>query len=260
MILDELAEHARFRVEEAKCRLPIEQLEECARSLPKGDFPFEKALRKPSLSFICEVKKASPSKGIIVEQFPYRDIAKEYEATGADAVSVLTEPKWFLGSDAYLKEIAEEATLPLLRKDFTVDLYQIYEAKTLGASAVLLICTILSDRQLRDFRETAEGLGLSALVEAHTAEEVRRAAASGASLIGVNNRDLKTFQVDLSAATSLRSLVPPEAVFVSESGLRGPEDAARAAAFGADAVLVGEAMMKAPDKAAFLASLREAAR
>ena len=151
-------------------------------------------------------------------------------------------------------------TLPLLRKDFTVDLYQIYGAKTLGASAVLLICTILSDRQLRDFRETAEGLGLSALVEAHTAEEVRRAAASGASLIGVNNRDLKNFQVDLSAAVSLRSLVPPEAVFVSESGLRGPEDAARAAAFGADAVLVGEAMMKAPDKAAFLASLREAAR
>ena len=256
MILDELAEHARFRVEEAKCRLPIEQLEECARSLPKGDFPFEKALRKPSLSFICEVKKASPSKGIIVEQFPYRDIAKEYEAAGADAVSVLTEPKWFLGSDAYLKEIAEEVTLPLLRKDFTVDLYQIYEAKTLGASAVLLICTILSDRQLRDFRETAEGLGLSALVEAHDDAEVDRALAAGARILGVNNRNLKTFTVDTENSRRLRARIPQDVLFVSESGVKTAEDVSGLAAIGADAVLIGETLMRAPDKTAKLRELK----
>lgn len=260
MILDDLAAQAQRRVALAQAQVPYEQLLAQARALPAGTaFPFLRALRRPGLSFICEVKKASPSKGLIAPLFPYLDIARDYEAGGAAAVSVLTEPRWFLGSDRYLQEIAGAVQLPLLRKDFTVSPYMVAQAKLLGASAVLLICAILTDRQLRDWRELAESLGMSALVEAHDEAEIRRALASGANIVGVNNRNLKDFTVDTRAAQKLRALVPPQVLFVSESGVRGPAEIAQARQMGADAVLVGEALMRAPDRRRTLADWREQA-
>ena len=255
-ILDELADYARVRTEEAKERISAEEMRRRAESLPKGDFPFEQALKKEGISFICECKKASPSKGLIAPDFPYLEIAKAYETAGADAISVLTEPKWFLGSDQYLREIAAEVSIPCLRKDFTVDPYMIYEAKVLGASAVLLICSILSEEQLKEYCEIADTLGLSALVEAHDEEEIRMALRSGARIIGVNNRNLKDFSVDTENSRRLREMVPSEVLFVSESGVRTPEDVAKLREIGVDAVLIGETLMRAEDKKAKLAELR----
>ena len=216
-ILNELAAYAEVRVADAKKRIPLDEIKRQAEALPKGDFPFEKALRRPGISFICECKKASPSKGLIAPDFPYLDIAKQYEAAGADCISVLTEPKWFLGSDAYLKEIAEAVSVPCIRKDFTVDEYMIYEAKILGASAVLLICSILSEGQIRAYIGICDRLGMSALVEAHDAEEVQMAVRAGARIIGVNNRNLKDFSVDTGNSIRLRELVPKDVVFVSKA-------------------------------------------
>jgi indole-3-glycerol phosphate synthase/phosphoribosylanthranilate isomerase len=258
-ILEELAAYARERVAEAKKHIPEEEMKRLAEALPKGDFPFEKALRKPGISFICECKKASPSKGLIAPVFPYLDIAKQYEAAGADCISVLTEPKWFLGSDAYLREITEAVSVPCIRKDFTVNRYMIYEAKVLGASAVLLICSILSEEQIREYIGICDVLGLSALVEAHNAEEIHKAVRAGARIIGVNNRNLKDFSVDTGNSARLRELVPDDVVFVSESGVTGPKDIAKLRAAGVDAVLVGEALMRTEDKTAMLRSMREAA-
>lgn len=255
-ILDQLADYARQRVEEAKRQTPLAEIKRQALALPKGDFRFEKALAKPGLSFICECKKASPSKGLIAADFPYLQIAKEYEAAGADAISVLTEPKWFLGSDRYLEEIASAVSTPCLRKDFTVDDYMIYQAKLLGASAVLLICAILDDAQLREYLALCEDLGLSALVEAHDEAEVDRALNAGARILGVNNRDLKNFTVDTENSRRLRARIPEDVLFVSESGVRTAEDVARLAAIGADAVLIGETLMRAPDKTAKLRELK----
>ena len=255
-ILDQLADYARQRVEEAKRQTPLAEIKRQALALPKGDFRFEKALAKPGLSFICECKKASPSKGLIAADFPYLQIAKEYEAAGADAISVLTEPKWFLGSDRYLEEIASAVSTPCLRKDFTVDDYMIYEAKLLGASAVLLLCAILDDAQLREYLALCDGLGLSALVEAHDEAEVDRALNAGARILGVNNRDLKNFTVDTENSRRLRARIPEDVLFVSESGVRTAEDVARLAAIGADAVLIGETLMRAPDKTAKLRELK----
>lgn len=194
--------------------------------MPKGDYRFETALKKPGISFICECKKASPSKGLIAPEFPYLEIAKAYEAAGADCISVLTEPRWFLGSERYLQEIAEAVEIPCLRKDFTVDEYMIYEAKLLGASAVLLICSILNEEELRYYMAVCEELGLSALVEAHDAEEVLMALRTGARIIGVNNRNLKDFTVNTDNSKKLREMIPPEVIFVSESGVKGSEDVA----------------------------------
>ena len=255
-ILDQLAEHARQRVEAAKQTLPLAEIKRQALSLPKGDFRFEKALAKPGLAFICECKKASPSKGLIAPEFPYLQIAKEYEAAGADAISVLTEPKWFLGSDAYLQEIAAAVPTPCLRKDFTVDNYMIYQAKVLGASAVLLICSILPEAQIRESIALCDDLGLSALVEAHDEAEVETALRAGARIIGVNNRNLKDFTVDTANSARLRQLIPADVLFVSESGVRTAEDVAALRKIGADAVLIGETLMRAPDKKAKLAELR----
>lgn len=255
-ILDQLADYARQRVETAKQTVPLAEIKQQALALPKGDFRFEKALEKPGLSFICECKKASPSKGLIAADFPYLQIAKEYEAAGADAISVLTEPKWFLGSDRYLKEIASAVSTPCLRKDFTVDDYMIYEAKLLGASAVLLLCAILDDAQLREYLALCDGLGLSALVEAHDEAEVDRALNAGARILGVNNRDLKNFTVDTENSRRLRARIPEDVLFVSESGVRTAEDVARLAAIGADAVLIGETLMRARDKTAKLRELK----
>lgn len=257
-ILDELAAHARERVAAAKRKKPLEVIRRQALSLPKGDFAFENAMKKPGVSFVCECKKASPSKGIIAPDFPYLEIAKEYEAAGADGISVLTEPKWFLGSDRYLQEIALSVSLPCLRKDFTVDAYMIYEAKLLGASAVLLICSLLGEEPLREYIGLCDELGLSALVEAHDGEEVGMALRAGARMIGVNNRNLRDFSVDTDLSRRLRALIPSDVVFVSESGVRTAEDIRKLRETGADAVLVGETLMRAPDKAAKLAQLRGA--
>ena len=257
-ILDQLADYARERVATAKSSRPLEDVKREALSLPKGDFAFEKALKKPGLSFICECKKASPSKGIIAEDFPYLEIAKEYEAAGADCISVLTEPKWFLGSDTYLKEITSTVSTPCIRKDFTVDEYMIYEAKILGASAVLLICSILSEEQIKEYIGICDELRLSALVETHDEEEVAMAVRAGARIIGVNNRNLKDFSVDTGNSVRLKQLVGDDVIFVSESGVKDADDVAALKKAGVDAVLVGEALMRAEDKKAMLESFRSA--
>ena len=255
-ILDALADHARERVAAAKKSVSPEQMRAAAQALPRGDFSFEKALRAPGVSFICECKKASPSKGLIAPEFPYLDIAREYEAAGADAVSVLTEPKWFLGRDEYLAQIAAAVKIPCLRKDFVVDEYMIDQAKTLGAAAVLLICAILDEPHLRDYIARCDELGLSALAEAHDEAEIETALRAGARIIGVNNRNLKDFSVDTGNSGRLRSLVPDGVLFVAESGVSTAADVAALRAAGVDAVLIGEALMRAPDKRAKLAELR----
>lgn len=258
MILDEIAEKTRERMAAARLQVSLEEMKRRAEALDSNTgFPFEKTLRADKdVAFICEAKKASPSKGVIAEDFPYLQIAKDYEAAGAAAISVLTEPFWFQGSDDYLKEIAAAVSIPVLRKDFTVDEYMIYEAKVLGASAVLLICAILDTETIRRYIGIADSLGLSALVEAHDEEEVRSALAAGARIIGVNNRDLKTFTVDIGNSARYRRLVPEEILFVSESGIRTAQDIQRLRENGTDAVLIGETLMRSEDKAAELQKLR----
>ena len=255
-ILDLLAAHAKERCEAAKEYISLEELKKLAAATKKGDFAFERALRNPGTSFICECKKASPSKGLIAPDFPYLKIAKEYEQAGADCISVLTEPKWFFGSDEYLREIAAEVKIPCLRKDFTVDEYMIYEAKLLGASAVLLIAAILSESQLKEYIGVCSELGLSALVETHNEAEVDDALCAGARIIGVNNRNLKDFSVDTENSKRLRKLIPREILFVAESGVQTAADVRSLRAIGADAVLVGEALMRAADKTQKLNELR----
>lgn len=260
-ILDQLADHARERVAQAKRIVPLEAIKPHALALLENTvgsekFSFEKALQKPGISFICECKKASPSKGLIAPDFPYLQIAKEYEAAGADCISVLTEPKWFLGSNDYLKEIAATVSIPCLRKDFTVDEYMIYEAKVLGASAALLICSILSTQQIKEYIALCDELGLSALVEAHDEKEVQMALQAGARMIGVNNRNLKDFSVDTENSRKLRELIPRNVLFVSESGVSTAEDVHNLREIGADAVLIGETLMRAADKKVKLDELR----
>jgi indole-3-glycerol phosphate synthase len=255
-ILEQLAAHAAERVAEAKKTVSADEVKSRALELPAGSFEFEKALKKDGLSFICECKKASPSKGVIAEYFPYLEIAKDYEKAGADCISVLTEPKWFLGSDRYLQEIASSVSIPCIRKDFTVDEYMIYEAKLLGAKAVLLICSILPPEQVKAYINICDKLGLSALVETHNEKEIADAISSGARIIGVNNRDLTNFSVDTGNSRRMRELVPENIIFVSESGVRNADDTRMLRQIGTDAVLIGEALMKADDKQAMLAELR----
>ena len=255
-ILDKLAEHAKERVAEAKKDISFSEICRVAMSMPKGGFEFENALRSDDISFICECKKASPSKGLIAEDFPYLQIAKDYEAAGADCISVLTEPKWFLGRNDYLREIAANVSIPCLRKDFTVDEYMIYEAKALGASAVLLIVSILSETQLREYIKICDELGLSALVEIHDEKEALTAINAGARIIGVNNRNLKDFSVDTENSRRLRNLIPRDILFVSESGVKTADDVNALREIGADAVLVGETLMKAENKCEKLKELR----
>jgi len=255
-VLDKLTEYARERTEQAKKTVPAEVIKKQALELLKGDFAFENALKKPDIAFICECKKASPSKGLIAPDFPYLQIAREYEEAGADCISVLTEPKWFMGSDDYLKQISKTVSIPCLRKDFTVDEYMIYEAKLLGASAVLLICSVLSEEQIKEYIGICDVLGLSALVEAHDEAEVKTALNAGARIIGVNNRDLKDFSVDTQNSARLRELIPKDVLFVSESGIRSAEDVAKLRKIGADAVLIGETLMRAENKKSKLDELR----
>ena len=257
MILEKIATRTVERVAELKQKKPAEEVMVEAKALdPNTGFPFEKALRAEGLSFICELKKASPSQGVIAQEFPYLQIAKEYEEAGAAAISVLTEPYWFHGQDRYLAEISQAVGLPLLRKDFIVDSYQIYEAKIIGASAILLICALLNTNTLKEYLNIAHSLGLSALVEAHTEEEVRSALAAGARVIGVNNRNLKTFEVDITTSIRLRGLVPEDILFVSESGIKSPGDVARLKENKTDAVLIGESLMRSENKKEQLAILR----
>lgn len=257
MILEEIAAKTTERIQAEKKALPLAELRAQAAALDADTgFPFEKALAKEGMCFICEVKKASPSKGIIAEHFPYMEIAGEYEKAGADAISVLTEPFYFKGSDKYLEEIRRAVSIPLLRKDFTVDEYMIYQAKTLGADAVLLICSILSSMQLSEYKGIADELGLSALVEAHDEREIEMALAAGARVIGVNNRNLKDFTVDIDNSIRLRELVSRDILFVSESGMKTRADIARLEENGTDAVLIGETFMRSNDKSAMLRELR----
>ena len=274
-ILETITERTRERIREQEKLIPPAEMRRMAEAvfreeqagaaanssgdrLEKDYMPvFERALRQPGMSFICEVKKASPSKGIIAEEFPYMDIAKDYEAAGASAISCLTEPYWFLGSDVYLEEIAETVSVPVLRKDFTCSEYMIWQAKALGASAVLLICSVLDDVELREYHRLTEELHMSALVEAHDAGEIEQAKQAGARIIGVNNRNLKDFSVDISHSARLRRLAGEDTVFVSESGIRGPEDMKALYENGTDAVLIGEMLMRSPDRQAALKTLMQ---
>lgn len=259
-ILEKIALRTKERIEARKKNLPLDEIKEMLFSAAcEGEnlnFPFEKALRSNDISFICEIKKASPSKGIIAKDFPYLEIAKDYEEAGAAAISVLTEPFWFKGSDKYLRENSEVVKIPLLRKDFTLDSYMIYEAKLLGASAVLLICAILDKNTLAEYLEIAHELGLSVLVETHSEEEVEMALSVGSRIIGVNNRNLKTFEVDITLSERLKKLVPPEVIFVSESGLSTAADIQKLREIGANAALIGESIMRSPDKKAAIRELR----
>lgn len=257
MILEEIAARTVQRVADEKAAVPLSEMKKRAEAMDANTgFPFKKALSGDEISFICEVKRASPSKGLIAPDFPYLDIARDYERAGASAISCLTEPFWFKGRDEYLAEISNAVKIPVLRKDFTVDEYMIYQAKTLGASAVLLICSILSKEQLSEYLGIAHSLGLSALVEAHDEDEVRTALSVGAGIIGVNNRDLRSFTVDINNSARLRKLVPPEILFVSESGIKTAADIEALRSNGTNAVLIGETLMRSPDKKAALDELR----
>ena len=263
MILDELASLTRTRIEKQKKEVSMEDIRREAEliaaremEVQEVDYPFEAALSKPGLSIISEVKKASPSKGVIAEDFPYLEIAKEYEASGADAISCLTEPDRFKGSDKYLKDIVKEVSIPVLRKDFTIDPYMIYQAKVMGASAVLLIAAILTDEELKSFYEIADTLGMSCLFEAHDEEELKRCLAAGARIVGVNNRNLKDFSVDINNSIRLRELVPENIIFVSESGIMAPEDVKALKENGTDAVLIGEMLMRSNSKTELIQTLK----
>lgn len=257
MILDKIVESTKKRVEREKTRHSLEEIKSQALSLDtQTEFPFEKMLQTDGISFICEVKKASPSKGVIAQEFPYLDIARAYEQAGAGAISVLTEPEFFQGSPQYLQEIREAVRIPLLRKDFTIDAYQIYQAKILGADAVLLICAILDASVLREFIQICNKLGLSALVEAHDEREVKQAVKAGARIVGVNNRNLKDFTVDIQNSIRLRRNAPDRVAFVAESGIQSRQDIERLEEAKVNAVLVGETLMRSPDKKAMLDELR----
>ena len=263
MMLDPIVELARKRVDEAKKKVPLGELiswiycnGEAKNFNKRGKFAFEQALKNEGISFICEVKKASPSRGLISPDFPYRDIAKEYEDAGARAISVLTEPGYFMGSSLHLEEISGIVSIPVLRKDFIIDEYQIYESKILGADALLLICRLLSPAALRKFISACDELGLSALVETHTKEEIDMAVEAGARVIGVNNRDLDTFEVDINNCIKLRNHVPQDIIYVAESGIHRPDHISMLENAGVDAVLIGEALMGSPDKKATLSYLR----
>ena len=257
VMLDEIVFKTKERVMELKRKKPLEELKKEVSVMDiSHDFPFKKALKDSPIAVIAEVKRASPSKGMIAEDFDYLSIAKESEKSGASAVSVLTEPFFFKGSDDYLKEIAEGISLPVLRKDFIIDEYMIWQSKLLGASAVLLIASILSTVELKTYLDLAHELGLSAIVEAHDADEIRRAMIVGAEIVGVNNRNLNDFSVNIENSISLRRCVSGDVVFVSESGIKTAQDVRRLKENNVDAVLIGETLMKCNDRKAMISELK----
>ncbi|MCR5273317.1 MAG: indole-3-glycerol phosphate synthase TrpC [Lachnospiraceae bacterium] len=258
-ILQELKLATEERIKKQKEEISFGEMRDRALEMSDDhtrDFIFERTLKGEGMHFICEVKKASPSKGLIAENFPYKDIAKEYEAAGADCMSILTEPTRFLGSDEYLREIREVVDIPLLRKDFTVDPYMIYQAKVLGADAVLLICSLLENETLIEYLNICDTIGLTALVEAHDENEVAMAAGAGARVIGVNNRNLKDFTVDIKNSMRLKKYAPKECIFVAESGIKTHEDIAELVAGDVNAVLIGETLMRSDDKKRMLDELK----
>lgn len=258
-MLEKIVAKTEERLVESKRNKPLSQLKEEVSKLDiNDDFPFKEALKDPEIAIIAEVKKASPSKGLIAEDFDYIKIAKDYEQAGASAISVLTEPYFFKGSNDYLKEIAENVSIPILRKDFTIDEYMIWEAKSLGASAILLIVSILEDVQLKKSLDLAHDLGLSAIVETHDANEIRTAIDAGAEIIGVNNRNLADFTVDIENSINLRRLVSDDIIFISESGIKTAEDVRRLKENNVDAVLIGETLMRSDDKKAMIEELKNA--
>jgi len=257
MILDKIVEHTKLRLETLKAHNSLDALKAAAKKFQTYiPYTFENALKTKDIAFICEVKKASPSKGIIAEHFPYLQIAEEYEKAGANAISVLTEPHFFMGKDDYLTEIKKVVNIPVLRKDFIVDPYQIYEAQLIGADAVLLICSLLDTNHLEEYIKIADSLGLSCLVEAHDEIELHSALEAGARVIGVNNRNLKTFEVDINTSARLRKLVSKDKVFVSESGIKTQSDISVLRQNGTNAVLIGEALMRSGDIGAEIAKLK----
>ena len=259
-ILEQLAKEAEIRVMRDREKVSFGEMKSLAEALPKEpENRFYQAVGKPGMSFICEVKKASPSKGIIDPVFDYLQIAGEYEKAGADAVSCLTEPRYFLGSDDIFREIRAHIKTPMIRKDFTVDPYQLYQAKVMGADGVLLICSLLNTETIARYLEICEDLGLCALVETHDGAEIASAVSAGARMIGVNNRNLKDFSVDFENAERLRDRIPADCLYVAESGVESPEDVKLLSRTGADAVLMGEVLMRAKDKGAMLSAMREAA-
>lgn len=255
-ILDKIIQKTQIRVQNFKNNNDVKKIISLALNLESKNFLFEKSIKKDKISFICEIKKASPSKGIIDEKFPYLQIAKEYELAGADAISVLSEPYFFMGSSEYLKEIAKTVNIPVLRKDFIIDEIQIYEAKILGASAVLLICSVLKEEKLKEYIHLADKLGLSCLVEAHDEKEIKMAVNAGARIIGVNNRNLKTFVVDIQNSINLRKYVPSDIIFVSESGIKNNNQIIELQKYNVNAVLIGETLMKSENKPLELRKLR----
>jgi len=255
MILDEIANYAKIRVQDDKNVCSLEEMKTQALASKKGDFCFEKALQKKDIQAICEVKKASPSKGIIAEDFEHLQIAIEYEKAGATCISVLTEPKYFLGKDSYLSEIRQVVNIPLLRKDFIVDEYQVYQAKVLGADCILLICALLSSEQIKNYLSISDELGLSVLVEAHDEEEIKRAVLAGARMIGVNNRNLKTFEVDIHNSEKLRKFVPKDIIFIAESGIHSNKEIQILRNANVNGVLIGESLMRSKDKKTALEEL-----
>ena len=256
-MLEEIVEKTKERLTESKKSKSLDQLKEEVQKLEiTQDFPFKKALSEDEISIIAEVKRASPSKGLIAEDFDYLTIAKEYEEAGASAISILTEPYFFKGSNDYLKEISQCVSIPTLRKDFIIDEYMIWEAKALGASAVLLIVSILSIVELKKFLDLAHDLGLSAIVETHDGDEIRTALNVGAEIIGVNNRDLTDFTVNIENSISLRRCVSGDVIFISESGIKTPEDVRKLKENDVDAVLIGETLMKSDDKKSMILELK----
>ncbi|NLL03457.1 MAG: indole-3-glycerol phosphate synthase TrpC [Clostridiales bacterium] len=257
MILNKIANSTKKRVKLEKEKVPLEKMKDMAKNIDTNfDFTFEKALKKDGVSFICEVKKASPSKGIISSDFDYIKIAKEYEKVGASCISVLTEPEFFKGDNVYLKEIRSAVEIPLLRKDFIIDEYQIYQSKTLGANAVLLICALLDTKTIEQYIKVCNSLGLCAVVEVHDEKEVQSALSANARIIGVNNRNLKDFTVDINNSLKLRNLVPSDVTFISESGIKTAKDIEKLSQNAVDAVLIGEALMRAENKKEMLDNLR----
>jgi len=256
MILDDIVTKQKERIEKEKKGKNIEVLkhEVLSVSLNKK-VSFKDSLKSKDFAFICEIKKASPSKGVIVKDFPYIDIAKEYECSGAAAISVLTEPNFFQGNDKYLYEISKAVDIPVLRKDFIIDEYQIYQAKLIGASAILLICAILDEKILKNFINIATNLKLNCLVETHNEDEIKKALNSGAEIIGINNRDLKTFTVDINTSLKLRKHIPEEKIIISESGIKTAYDIKILKQAGFNGALIGESMMLSKNKKQFLSSL-----
>ena len=249
MIIDDIIESTKERVAQNKKLHPIEKIAAVAFDKPINfDYPFEKALRKPGLSYIMEVKRAIPTKGQITQNFDYKTIAKEYEDIGASAISVVTEPDFFKGDDDFLAEIAKIVKIPVLRNDFIVDEYMVYESKLLGADAIILLCSVLDEITLMRCLNLAERLGMSALVEAHSSMQVKKALRVGAKIIGVNNCDLRTFKVDMKNSVELRSMVGDDIIFVSESGIKTADDIKVLEENNVDAVLIGETLMKSHDK------------